>query len=107
MQQLTPGSGLRRTPRRGAAGSDASSPRSSRLPRVRVQSPHTPPAQAVEDARRPRGTNAGRPARVCCRTRAVRRASPRPGPACIFCDYPQFIEIPDKHHRTKADVAAF
>ncbi|GBP02437.1 hypothetical protein EVAR_72201_1 [Eumeta japonica] len=30
--------------------------------------------------------------RVCCRTRA-----PRPGPACIFCDYPQFIEISDIH----------
>ncbi|GBP19148.1 hypothetical protein EVAR_83461_1 [Eumeta japonica] len=106
MQELTPGSGPRRTPRRGAAGPDASSPGSSRLPRVRVQPPHTPPAQAVEDAPDAHGQRRPSCARVLPNTRAVRRAS-RPGPACIFCDYPQFIEIPDKHHRTKADVAAF
>ncbi|GBP33996.1 hypothetical protein EVAR_24910_1 [Eumeta japonica] len=68
--QLTPGSG-RGAPRRGAAGPDVSSPGSSRLPRVRVQSPHTPPAQAVEDAPDAHGGQR-RPscARVCCRTRA-------------------------------------
>ncbi|GBP52328.1 hypothetical protein EVAR_38474_1 [Eumeta japonica] len=81
--ELTPGSGPRRTPRRGAAGPDASSPRSSRLPRVRVQSPHTPPAQAVEDAPDAHGGQR-RPsrARVCCRTRAqcaALRAAPRTG----------------------------
>ncbi|GBP33754.1 hypothetical protein EVAR_17082_1 [Eumeta japonica] len=46
--------------------------------------------------------------RVCCRTRApcaALRAAPRTG--LLFCDYPQFIEIPDLHHCTKADVAAF
>ncbi|GBP05143.1 hypothetical protein EVAR_3458_1 [Eumeta japonica] len=48
--ELTPGSGPQRTPRRDAAGPDVSSPGSSRLPRVRVQLPQTPPAQAVEDA---------------------------------------------------------
>ncbi|GBP62728.1 hypothetical protein EVAR_56246_1 [Eumeta japonica] len=77
--QLTPGSGPRRTPRRGAAGPDASSPGSSRLPRVRVQSPHTPPAQAVEDTP-DAGANAGRPARVCAAEHARRapRFAPRP-----------------------------
>ncbi|GBP40554.1 hypothetical protein EVAR_7553_1 [Eumeta japonica] len=60
-------------------------------------------------ARRPRGpTQAVLRACVLPNTRAVRRASRRAldRPA-YFCDYPQFIEIPDKHHRTKADVAAF
>ncbi|GBP18796.1 hypothetical protein EVAR_93224_1 [Eumeta japonica] len=82
--ELTPGSGPQRTPCRGAAGSDASSPGTSRLPRVRVRiSPQTLPAQVVEvapdvhgDQRRPSC------ARVCCRTRApcaVLRAVPRTG----------------------------
>ncbi|GBP82021.1 hypothetical protein EVAR_52225_1 [Eumeta japonica] len=92
--QLTPGSGPRRTPRRGAAGPDASSPGSSRLPRVRVQSPHTPPAQAVEDTPDAHGGQR-RPscARVCCRTRApcaALRAAPRTG-LRIICDYPHFV----------------
>ncbi|GBP58750.1 hypothetical protein EVAR_35529_1 [Eumeta japonica] len=83
MRRLTPGSGPRRTPRRGAAGPDASSPGSSRLPRVRVQPPHTPPAQAVEDTPEAHGGQR-RPscARVCCRTRApcaALRAAPRTG----------------------------
>ncbi|GBP24395.1 hypothetical protein EVAR_19270_1 [Eumeta japonica] len=76
------------------SGTDASSPGPSRLSRVRVQtSPQTPLAQAVEVAPDAHGGQR-RPScvRVCCRTRA-----PRPGPACIFCDYPQFIEIPDIH----------
>ncbi|GBP56010.1 hypothetical protein EVAR_97431_1 [Eumeta japonica] len=57
----------------------------------------------------PTGANAGRPARVCAAEHARRapRFAPRPGPTCILCDYPQFIEFPDNHHRTKADVAAF
>ncbi|GBP25021.1 hypothetical protein EVAR_94316_1 [Eumeta japonica] len=84
---LTPGSGPRRTPRRGAAGPDASSPGSSCRPRVRVQPPHTPPAQAVEDAPDAHGVQR-RPscARVCCRTRAPCAAlrALRPGPACAL-----------------------
>ncbi|GBP84871.1 hypothetical protein EVAR_65268_1 [Eumeta japonica] len=81
--ELTPGSGPRRTPRRGAAGPDASSPGSSRLPRVRVQLPQTPPAQAIEDAPDAHGGQR-RPScvRVCCRTRApcaALRAAPRTG----------------------------
>ncbi|GBP55164.1 hypothetical protein EVAR_90186_1 [Eumeta japonica] len=60
-------------------------------------------------ARRPRGpTQAVLRARVLPNTRAVRRASRRaPERPAYFCDYPQFIEIPHKHHCTKADVAAF
>ncbi|GBP36012.1 hypothetical protein EVAR_29140_1 [Eumeta japonica] len=53
----------------------------------------------------PKGTNTGRPACVCAAEHA--RHAPCLGPACIFCDYPQFGEIPDIHHRTKAEVAAF
>ncbi|GBP82015.1 hypothetical protein EVAR_52218_1 [Eumeta japonica] len=60
-------------------------------------------------ARRPRGpTQAVLSACVLPNTRAVRRASRRaPDRPAYFCDYPQFIEIPAQHHRTKADVAAF
>ncbi|GBP52555.1 hypothetical protein EVAR_39078_1 [Eumeta japonica] len=45
------------------------------------------------------GANAGRPACVCAAEYARRAPhyAPRPGSACIFCDYPQFIEIPDIH----------
>ncbi|GBP22380.1 hypothetical protein EVAR_11896_1 [Eumeta japonica] len=104
-KQLTPGSGPRRTPRRGAAGSDASSSGPSSLPRVRVRiSSQTPPAQVVEVAPNTHGGER-RPSsvRVCCRTRApcaALRAAPRTG--LLFCDYPQFIETPDLHHCTKA-----
>ncbi|GBP79142.1 hypothetical protein EVAR_100104_1 [Eumeta japonica] len=40
----------------------------------------------------PKGTNAGRPACVCAaeHARHAPRYAPRLGPACIFCDYPQF-----------------
>ncbi|GBP94602.1 hypothetical protein EVAR_65927_1 [Eumeta japonica] len=88
MHQLTPGSGPQRTPRRGAAGPDASSPGPSRLPRVRVQtSPQTPPAQTVEVAPDAHGGQR-RPScvRVCCQTRApcaaLRGLAPRPIRTC-------------------------
>ncbi|GBP58163.1 hypothetical protein EVAR_86325_1 [Eumeta japonica] len=83
--ELTPGSGPQRTPRRGAAGSDANSPRYPRLPRVRKTSGNYTVEVAPDahgDQRRPSRV------RVCCRTRApcaARRApryAPRPGPAC-------------------------
>ncbi|GBP86422.1 hypothetical protein EVAR_61121_1 [Eumeta japonica] len=85
--QLTPGSGPRRTPRRGAAGSDADSPRYPRLPRVRKTSCN----YAVEVAPDAHGDQR-RPSQVCvcCRTRApcaALRAAPRTG--LLFCDYPQ------------------
>ncbi|GBP26105.1 hypothetical protein EVAR_15118_1 [Eumeta japonica] len=92
--QLTPGSGPQCTPRRGAAGSDANSPRLPHSPRARAsaknlrQSCRRGRAQRPGDKRRPSCV------RVCYRTRAPRFAL-RPGPACTFCDYPQFIEIPD------------
>ncbi|GBP88581.1 hypothetical protein EVAR_68611_1 [Eumeta japonica] len=109
--QLTPGSGPRRTPRRGAAGSDASSPLlSSSLPRMRVQLPQTPPAQAVEDAPDAHGGQR-RPSyvRVCCRTRTpcVALCALRPGPACASFATTLNFETLDIHHRIKADFAAF
>ncbi|GBP73401.1 hypothetical protein EVAR_21357_1 [Eumeta japonica] len=59
-------------------------------------------------ARRPREpTQAVLRACVLPNTRAVRRATRRAPTGLLFCDYPQFIEIPDLHHCTKADVAAF
>ncbi|GBP18021.1 hypothetical protein EVAR_16967_1 [Eumeta japonica] len=78
------GSGPQRTPRRGAAGSDASSPGLSRVPRMRIRTtPQTPQAQAVEVAPDAHGGQR-RPScvRVCCRTRApctALRAAPRTG----------------------------
>ncbi|GBP88714.1 hypothetical protein EVAR_60650_1 [Eumeta japonica] len=60
----------------------------------------------------PSGANAGRPVCVCAAEHARRalhrasRAAPRTGLRNI-CDYPQFIETPDIHHRIKADVATF
>ncbi|GBP30639.1 Modular serine protease [Eumeta japonica] len=105
MLQLTPGSGPWRTPRRGAAGSDANSPGLPHLPRVQKTSGNYAVEVAPDahgDQRRPSCVC------VCCRIRApcaALRAAPRTG--LPFCDYPQFIEIPDLHHCTKADVAAF
>ncbi|GBP54447.1 hypothetical protein EVAR_36004_1 [Eumeta japonica] len=75
------------------------------LPRVRKTSSNYAVEVAPDahgDQRRPSCV------RVCCRTCApcvALRAAPRTG--LLFCDYPQFIEIPDLHHCTKADVAAF
>ncbi|GBO99409.1 hypothetical protein EVAR_619_1 [Eumeta japonica] len=80
--RLTPGSGPQRTLRRGAAGSDANSPRLPHLPEC-----DKPPATMLSRSRpTPTGTNTGRPACVCAaeHARRVPRYAPRPGPACYF-----------------------
>ncbi|GBP04466.1 UPF0160 protein MYG1, mitochondrial [Eumeta japonica] len=59
-----------------------------------------PPATMPSRSRSmPTGANAGHPACVCAaeHARCAPRYALRPGPACIFCDYPQFIEIPEIH----------
>ncbi|GBP56134.1 hypothetical protein EVAR_26105_1 [Eumeta japonica] len=80
--ELTTGSGPRRTPRRGAAGSDVNSSGLPHLPRVRKTSGNYAVEVAPDahrDQRRPSCV------RVCCRTRApAPRFAPRPGPACYF-----------------------
>ncbi|GBP48671.1 hypothetical protein EVAR_103036_1 [Eumeta japonica] len=82
MRELTPGSGPRRTPRHGAAGSDANSPGLPHLPRVRKTSGKYAVKVAPDahgDQRRPSCV------RVCCRTRAPCAAlCAAPGPACYF-----------------------
>ncbi|GBP93515.1 hypothetical protein EVAR_98267_1 [Eumeta japonica] len=90
-----------------AQRADTNSPGPSRLPRVRVQITiaDTSGASRRGRARRPRGPTQA--VLSACVLPNAPCAALRAGPTCIFCDHPQFIEIPAQHHRTKADVAAF
>ncbi|GBP67379.1 hypothetical protein EVAR_43662_1 [Eumeta japonica] len=71
VRQLIPGSGPQRTPRRGAAGSDANSP-DIHVSRECEQPPASMPLRSRPT---PTGANAGRPACVCAAEHA--RRAPR------------------------------